>query len=41
MRKGPIDPGPVPKEYTVTPSPKRTCKPKDRFMADVRHHEFQ
>ena len=28
-----LNPGPVPKEYT--PSPKRTCKPKDRFMADV------
>ena len=28
-----LNPGPVSKEYA--PSPKRTCKPKDRFMADV------
>ena len=28
-----LNPGPVPGE--CAPSPKRTCKPKDRFMADV------
>ena len=28
-----LNPGPVPRE--CAPSPKRTCKPKDRFMADV------
>ena len=28
-----LNPGPVPGE--CAPSPERTCKPKDRFMADV------
>ena len=28
-----LNPGPVPRE--CAPSPKRTCKPRDRFMADV------